>query len=157
MMSHDNSRFAFFSTSFFADRHFHVTSNQSRRKQKATIFISPLQAAACGSMVVIKLLQKAGGRVNVRNTAGMTPLAYAASRGQAQLVSTLISMGCPVDTRNKDGTTPLHQAATAGNQVQLQMQDVLFTIPSSHSLLFFVLCYALIKHVSSARARCIQP
>ncbi len=73
-------------------------------------------------MVVIKLLQKAGGRVNVRNTAGMTPLAYAASRGQAQLVSTLISMGCPVDTRNRDGTTPLHQAATAGNQVQLNMQ-----------------------------------
>jgi len=89
-------------------------------------------------MVVIKLLQEAGGRVNVRNTAGMTPLAYAASRGQAQLVSTLISMGCPVDTRNKDGTTPLHQAATAGNQVQLKMQNVPFTIPSSHCLLIFV-------------------
>lgn len=71
-------------------------------------------------MVVIKLLEKAGGKVNVRNTAGMTPLAYAASRGQAQLVSTLITMGCPVDTPNRDGTTPLHQAAIAGNQVPLQ-------------------------------------
>ena len=81
---------------------------------------SPLQAAACGNMVVIKLLEKAGGKVNVRNTAGMTPLAYAASRGQAQLVSTLITMGCPVDTPNRDGTTPLHQAAIAGNQVPLQ-------------------------------------
>lgn len=68
-------------------------------------------------MVVIKLLEKAGGRVNVRNTAGMTPLAYAAARGQAHLVTTLINMACPVDTRNRDGTTPLHQAASAGNQV----------------------------------------
>ena len=73
--------------------------------------------------------------MNVRNTAGMTPLAYAASRGQDQLVSTLISMGCPVDTRNRDGTTPLHQAATAGNQVQLQMPNVAFPVPSSHRLL----------------------
>ena len=138
-----------------------------------------MQAAACGNMVVIKLLQKAGGRVNVRNTAGMTPLAYAASRGQAQLVSTLISMGCPVDTRNRDGTTPLHQAATAGNQVQLQMPNVAFPIPSRHCLLnlafsmhsstcplhnsfqslfaLFGICCVLIKHVFSARVRHIHP
>ena len=99
-------------------------------------------------MVVIKLLQKAGGTVNVRNTAGMTPLAYAASRGQAQLVSTLISMGCPVDTRNKDGTTPLHQAATAGNQVQ--------PLHNSFQSLFAQFCihYTFIICVSTARVRC---
>lgn len=86
--------------------------------------LSVLQAAACGNMAVIKLLENAGGKVNVRNTAGLTPLAHAASRGQAQLVSTLISMGCPVDTRNKDGTTPLHQAAIAGNQVWVHLSAV---------------------------------
>ena len=76
-----------------------------------------LQATACGSTEVINILRQAGAQVNVRNAIGLTPLAFAAGRGQAQLVSTIISMGCHVDSRNKDGTTPLHQAASAGNQV----------------------------------------
>ena len=66
---------------------------------------------------MLNILRKAGAQVNVRNASGLTPLAYAAGRGQAQLVNALISMGCHVDTRSQDGTTPLHQAATAGNQV----------------------------------------
>lgn len=76
-----------------------------------------MQAAACGSTQVLNILHKAGAQVNVRNAAGLTPLAYAAGRGQVQLVSTLLKMGCEVDIRSQDGTTPLHQAATAGSQV----------------------------------------
>ena len=79
-----------------------------------------VQAAACGNVKIIHMLEVAGGRVDMRNAQGMTPLAYAAGQGNVKALCTLISRGADVHTRNKDGTTPLHQAAASGNQVGLQ-------------------------------------
>ena len=77
-----------------------------------------MQSAACGNVKIITLLEGAGGKVDVRNAAGMTPLAYAAGQGNVKALHTLINRGANVHTRNKDGTTPLHQAASSGNQVR---------------------------------------
>lgn len=63
------------------------------------------------------MLERAGGKVDMRNASGMTPLAYSAGQGNVKALQTLIDRGANVHTRNKDGTTPLHQAASSGNQV----------------------------------------
>lgn len=78
-----------------------------------------LQAAACGNLKILTMLEAAGGRVDMRNAAGMTPLAYSAAQGNVKALETLIAKGANLHTRNQDGTTPLHQAATCGNQVRL--------------------------------------
>ena len=76
-----------------------------------------LQAAACGNVKIITMLEGAGGKVDMRNASGMTPLAYSAGQGNVKALQTLIDRGANLHTRNKDGTTPLHQAASSGNQV----------------------------------------
>lgn len=84
------------------------------------------------------MLERAGGRVDMRNASGMTPLAYSAGQGNVKALQTLIDRGADVHTRNKDGTTPLHQAASSGNQVRsppyplsprVPMNDINMTYP----------------------------
>lgn len=45
---------------------------------------------------------------------GVTPLGYAAMRGDAGIVRSLLAAGAAVDERNRDGSTPLHGAAFMG-------------------------------------------
>ena len=78
-----------------------------------------LQAAQCGNVKIITMLEKAGGQINVTNTSGMTPLAYSAGQGNVKALHILLNKGANVNFCNQDGTTPLHQAASSGNQVQL--------------------------------------
>lgn len=77
-----------------------------------------LQAAACGNVKIINMLEAAGGKVDMRNASGMTPLAYSAAQGNIKALQTLIAKGADLHTRNQDGTTPLHQAAVSGHQVR---------------------------------------
>ena len=52
-----------------------------------------------------------GASVQARDTAGTTPLHYAASCGDAKLVSRLIALGGDVNARNEGGATPLMNSA----------------------------------------------
>lgn len=57
-----------------------------------------LQAAACGNVKIITLLERSGGRVDMRNASGMTPLAYSAEQGNVKALQTLIDRGANVHT-----------------------------------------------------------
>ena len=81
-----------------------------------------LQAAQCGNVKIITMLEKAGGQINVTNTSGMTPLAYSAGQGNVKALHILLNKGADLNFYNQDGTTPLHQAASSGNQVLFACQ-----------------------------------
>lgn len=56
----------------------------------------------------------AGADVGARDKAGVTPLHWAAGRGDADTVPLLIAAGADVNVRDQDGETPLHEAAALG-------------------------------------------
>jgi ankyrin repeat protein len=60
---------------------------------------------------IMKLLLASGARVDVRGSAGVTPLHLAALTGQRALVRMLIDSGADVGARSNNGSTPLYQAA----------------------------------------------
>lgn len=58
---------------------------------------------------------KRGGKINVRDSRGWTPLHVAAANGKTRIVALLIDKGAAVNARNNKGRTPLHLAASEGH------------------------------------------
>jgi ankyrin repeat protein len=63
---------------------------------------------------VVKELLERGANPNLRNSAGQTPLTFAAGRGFAEIVSLLLSKGGNPNDQDDNGDTPLHRAAFFG-------------------------------------------
>ena len=83
--------------------------NSHDEKGQAALFI----ALRGQSLKVAKVLwEHPGTEIDLRNSAGETPLMMAALRGEAQAVKGLIEHGAAVQ---QPGWTPLHYAATGGN------------------------------------------
>jgi ankyrin repeat protein len=55
----------------------------------------------------VQLLVKFGGRIDIRDKSGETPLHKAAWRGSAECVQLLLQLGADPTARNADGKTPL--------------------------------------------------
>lgn len=76
---------------------------------------SPLHvAAACGRVIIARLLLYNGADPCLTNTAGQTPLHGAASANRADTVELLDGAGVDVMARDNAGRTPLHAAACMG-------------------------------------------
>lgn len=82
-------------------------------------------AAIKGNYRKVKLLIDQGHPVNVRDTAGWTPLHEACNHGYVDIVNILLDFGADINDKGGpccDGITPLHDAAING---QLEVVDVL--------------------------------
>lgn len=63
-----------------------------------------------------KLLSREPSLVRVRDSAGYTPLHWAAIDGRRDMVALLIAKGADVNARNPQGATPLHMACSSGRK-----------------------------------------
>ncbi len=72
------------------------------------------QAADRGHTEVVKILLKAGAKVNAKENRGNTPLHSAVSGGHAETVKILLVSGANVNAKTEYGRTPLHAAALQG-------------------------------------------
>ena len=63
----------------------------------------------------MKSLVAAGGRVDKKDSAGNTPLMYAAKEGHGHVIRTLIQLGALANERNMTKETPMHFAARGGH------------------------------------------
>ena len=68
------------------------------------------ECAIRGDLEKINLLIAEGADVNMIDTAGVTPLHFAADRGHKEVVQLLISKGADVNAVTKYGITPLTSA-----------------------------------------------
>lgn len=66
--------------------------------------------------MVKSLLDSRPGLVNAKDSAGYTPLHWAAVDGCGDVVLLLISRGADVNAKNNAGFTPLHNAARSGHE-----------------------------------------
>ena len=64
---------------------------------------------------IIKNLIDRGANVNAQDTAGMTPLHWAAGVGSTDTVQVLIKNKANINARDNEGCTPLHFAAASDN------------------------------------------
>ena len=65
-------------------------------------------------VVQVDLLVKHGFNVNIQDSAGFTPLHYAAMDGKTKLLTELLRLKADWKIRNIFGETPLHRCTTAG-------------------------------------------
>ena len=72
-------------------------------------------AAQKGSLECVKLLAKAGAKINHHPPNGSTPLIQAAHFGHKEICAFLIEQGAEVDKPNGKGTTALMRASQEGN------------------------------------------
>ena len=63
------------------------------------------------STVLVAAMSSVGEGVDVRNTAGETPLMVAASRGRDEVVRLLITAGAEIFATNEDGKTAIDMAS----------------------------------------------
>lgn len=74
-----------------------------------------MQAAMKGQVGSIRMLLAAGAAVSVPNTAGRTPLLWAAGSGQLAATEALLAAGASTAEADCKGDTALHYAAWAGS------------------------------------------
>jgi hypothetical protein len=82
--------------------------NQFVAQNTATLLHS---AAHNAQLEVVEELLRRKAEVNVRNTAGTTPLNYCASNGTEKIATLLLEAGADVTLRNNAGFTPIEWAA----------------------------------------------
>lgn len=80
---------------------------------------------------VAQWLQRAGVPVHSVDTAGNTPLHFAAYGGALSMINVLIESGADVNVQNKDGNAPIHYALAQG---QAQGASVLFSASANMEL-----------------------
>jgi ankyrin repeat protein len=78
-------------------------------------------AAGRGNLDHIKILVRAGAKVDVIGDLGNTPLHDAAMLGQAGAVSLLLEFGANPNVRNEFGETPVDVATSAGQEGVVQI------------------------------------
>lgn len=66
--------------------------------------------------VIQQLLAKEPSLVKVKDSAGYTPLHWAAIDGRKDVVALLVAKGADVNARNPQGATPLHMACGSGRK-----------------------------------------
>ena len=75
-----------------------------------------LEAAKAGDLVSVSyLITVHMADVDVKDSAGETPLHHAAGNGHVSVVATLLAAGAAVTVKDNDGETPLHNAAGNGH------------------------------------------
>ncbi|KAJ4855811.1 ankyrin repeats (3 copies) domain-containing protein [Trichoderma breve] len=73
------------------------------------------EAAASGSLDIVKLLLEHGGDPNYRDRDGWSAIHWAAEEGYYGVVKLLLEKGANVNAVSSYGTSPLHCAANGGN------------------------------------------
>ncbi len=71
-------------------------------------------ASETGRLGVMKLILKAGAKINERDKQDRTAIILASSAGKPDIVRELCLIGAEVNTKDRDGKTPLHYAAENG-------------------------------------------
>ncbi|KAJ7082852.1 ankyrin repeat-containing domain protein [Mycena belliarum] len=64
---------------------------------------------------IVQELVGAGADVNRKNSKGISPLHYAASKSRIEIGKLLISRGADINAKDKANQVPLHRAATTGS------------------------------------------
>ncbi|XP_055945199.1 uncharacterized protein LOC129975931 [Argiope bruennichi] len=72
-------------------------------------------AAASGSLEIVKSLVEKGATINCRDSTNAKPIHIAAKEGHPSIVEYFLSIGVEIDSRGENGWSLLHYAA-AGNQ-----------------------------------------
>ncbi|KAF8777403.1 Ankyrin-3 like protein [Argiope bruennichi] len=72
-------------------------------------------AAASGSLEIVKSLVEKGATINCRDSTNAKPIHIAAKEGHKSIVEYFLSVGVEIDSRGENGWSLLHYAA-AGNQ-----------------------------------------
>ncbi len=83
--------------------------------QQARISAALLAAVKAGDAAGVTSLVNHGANPNARDAIGMTPLHYAAYRGEPAVAEALIAGGADLDVKDSMGMTPLHAAAFQGH------------------------------------------
>ena len=92
-------------------RSINVEGRQYGRENKDTCLV----AAACnGHLSICRLLIDKGAQVAVKDSAGWTPLHYAADQGRVDIVRLLCDRGADTKVRDCYGYAPLHRAVIHG-------------------------------------------
>lgn len=79
------------------------------------------RAAYFGDVEKIKVLLKAGEKVNAQNKEGATPLHWAAFKGHEAAAKALLNAGANVNARTKKGSTPLGLATTYKQEALIRL------------------------------------
>jgi ankyrin repeat protein len=89
-----------------------ITANPSQLHSKSKFWRETLlhDAARDGNAALVAELVKRGAPVNAKDTAGETPLMYAAKYGQRQAVLALIGLGAAINDTNVGMSSALHKA-----------------------------------------------
>ncbi len=73
------------------------------------------QAVINGDLAQVQQLISGGADVNAKDTAGFTPLFYAAQEGKIDICQFLANNGANVNAKDQYGNTPLHYSAVKGH------------------------------------------
>jgi len=73
-----------------------------------------MKASHSGNCDIVRLLIKAGARVNARNADGNNALWLACVGRHLDIIDMLVAAGIDIDNRNDNGATPLMYAASSG-------------------------------------------
>lgn len=76
------------------------------------------------SLIISSINREQGGKLDVHDNRGRTPLHWAASEGHSDCTLLIIKKGADVNAKTQAGTTALHWVA-----VQVQCLAFLFAVP----------------------------
>lgn len=91
-------------------------SMQSKLHALTKLEMDLLEGAEQGDQAMVKAAIKAKVNVDVQDSAGRTPLLYAAKNGYTEIVQLLIDQDADLNKPQVDGWTPLMWAAYRGNR-----------------------------------------
>ncbi len=87
---------------------------RTARDMKAQPIEKAVREGDCAA--IQQLLNREPSLINVKDSAGYTPLHWAAIDGRKDVITLLLARGADVNARNPQGATPLHMAAGSGRK-----------------------------------------